>query len=127
MDALLGAAPSGSLISFEGELVGSLVPKFLFAEEEVGILKRNTLTPRQDFWVFELNAATRDYVKNELAKRIGLLANVLHIHIIHESKVLFASYDRFGEGCVVLAQSGLLTEAELQGLVEEGVIGEFRI
>ena len=77
LQELLDDIPIGSKISFEGRLRNHLASKAQYSESEEGLLRRNTRTPRQEFWVFTIDESNRGYLRNELLHQIGLNSNVI--------------------------------------------------
>ncbi len=127
LQALLQQVPVGSKISLEGELTAHFTPKISFSTLEEGIYIRNTLAPRQDFWVFEIDESSLSYLSGELLTQIGIRKHVLHIHIGYAGELIFAAYDKFGEEHVVFKAGLGVGEDFLKKMKQKGVIGEYEL
>src|SRR5262249_32911536 len=92
---------TGGLMSLEGDL-----SKCSFADEmvggrgEMGLLKRSTLYPRQDFIVLRLDAANIAPIFTEVIAA-GLSRAIIHVQIEHGGVLQLGAYDNFHPDCVV--------------------------
>jgi hypothetical protein len=116
-DNLIDILPDNTLLSFEGKLNGILNPKHLYSNKEIGLLMRNTKTPKQDFWVFQFNPVTRDYLKSEFIGYIGIHTNVIHMLAEYNHTLVFTSYDNFNEDCVSIVQTNEITKEKIDQLI----------
>ncbi|MEL6534542.1 MAG: hypothetical protein AAFQ98_03980 [Bacteroidota bacterium] len=94
---LLGCLPVGTRVSIEGELSSKIKPTLQPSLEETQQLKRNTLAPEMDFWVFRLDEKSLRYLQQELVPLIGNGDAVLHLLAEYQSKLLFGAHDKFDE------------------------------
>ncbi len=111
---LMQAFPGGRM-SLEGDLSRCVFPAdSVLANEEVGILRRNTLWPRQDFVVLRLDTDTLAPIFRAVMAA-GLRRAILHVQIEHAGVLQLGAYDNFHPDCVVTGP-GVSTEllAELQ-------------
>ncbi|MEM6264940.1 MAG: hypothetical protein AAGI38_20680 [Bacteroidota bacterium] len=122
---IVDLSPENASISFEGELKGVLVPKYLISADAIGLHKRNTLAPRMDFWVFNLEKKTKEYLKADFINRIGIASNVIHVLMTHQESYLFASYYHFASGMVQLFQSDFFSKETVLQLVKAGIVAGF--
>jgi hypothetical protein len=64
------------------------------SEDETKVLKRNTISPRQDFVVLTLGASTREQILKALGGTFPG-KRILHIQIEKAGTLQFGAYDRF--------------------------------
>jgi hypothetical protein len=104
---------TGGVMSLEGDLSKcKFADDLVVAHEEVGLLKRNTLWPRQDFVVVRLEPATIAAIFKQVMTA-GLSRSIIHVQIEHAGVLQLGAYDNFQ--CVVAGPgvSGVLL-AELK-------------
>ena len=99
----------------------TLTPKFLFSEDVQNKLIRNTKTPKSDFWIFHLDEQTKEYLKSDFLKRIGIKANVNHVLAFYDGVIIFSSYDNFHSDLVQLAQIDDITDQFIGRLIEDNI------
>jgi hypothetical protein len=116
---------AGGQMSLEGDL-----SKCRFAEEtvvardEAGLLKRNTLYPRQDFIVLRLDEVNIEPVLKQVLAA-GLSRAILHVQIEHGGKLQLGAYDNFHPGCVVSGPG--VSEVLLADLKSKRVLRDFSV
>jgi hypothetical protein len=115
----------GGQMSLEGDL-----SKCKFAEdevithEEVGVLKRATLYPRQDFFVLRLEPATIGPIFKQIMAA-GLSRAIIHVQIEHAGVLQLGAYDNFHAECVVTGPG--VSEALLSELKSKSVLRDFAV
>jgi len=87
-------------MSLEGDLSRcKFADDLVIANEEIGLLKRNTIWPRQDFVVLRLEPDTiAPIFKQALAA--GLKRAIIHVQIELAGMLQLGSYDNFYPGSV---------------------------
>jgi hypothetical protein len=117
--ALMEEFAGDAHISFEGDLSAlplSSIPGA--SREETGILKRNTLWPKQDFIVLPLESATSKTIVSAVG---GTFPNaIIHIQIEKGGTIQFAAYDNFHPQCIVFGPEA--KPAMLEFLVSESIM-----
>lgn len=112
-------------MSLEGDLTSCRFnDEFVVSREETGILKRNTLTPKQDFVVLRLTSETVDSIFKQMMAA-GLKRAIIHIQIERNGVLELGAYDNFDPGCVVTGPGVSL--ALLDEMKRTNVLREFRI
>jgi hypothetical protein len=88
-----------------------------------GSLKRNTISPQQEFIIVpvEDHAVVRNLRRN--FPRIGLKSLILHILIEKDGELAFAAYDQFYGGKAWV--SDRIGKSFLESLQEKGIIKSF--
>lgn len=122
LEKLIDVLPTDTLISFEGNLSEILTPKFLVSNVEQKKLIRNTRTPKSDLWIFHLDEPTREYLKSDFLKRIGIKTNVNHVLAFYEGALIFSSYDNFHSDSVQLTQTNTINDRFIGLLVDENIL-----
>jgi hypothetical protein len=109
-------------ISFEGELSAlplSSIPGA--SHEETGVLKRNTLWPKQDFIVLPLEPSTSKAIISAIG---GTVPNaIIHIQIEKGGTLQFAAYDNFHPQCIVFHST--VKPAFLESLVAGSIVSPY--
>jgi hypothetical protein len=86
--------------------------------EETGVLKRNTLWPKQDFIVLPLEPSTSRTIVSVIG---GTVPNtIIHIQIEKDGTLQFAAYDNFHPQCIVFHSTD--KPAFLESLVSESIV-----
>jgi hypothetical protein len=120
MEELVGNAR----ISFEGDLSKCRLAQILgAASDETAILKRNTLSPVQDFIVIPLELETIRPIIAGVLPEGGVVHNIIHVQIEKDGKLAFGAYDNFYPECVIC--SPVISKAMLDHLVENGVLKSY--
>lgn len=114
-----------TLISFEGMLKEFPIPEYVYATEVQSPLRRATISPETDFWVFRLDAATKQYLKEEFFEHIGLRGQVFHIMAAAGCAIVFESYDGFEHCFITLAHETPVSDKLLLEMQEQGIISAF--
>jgi len=127
LSRIIDQIPNEGKISFEGTFLGKIKPKLIPSQSGNGILTRTTYFPIQDFWIFELNQQTKEYIKKDLLNSIGLRNNVVHVQIEVDSQLLFVSNDGFDVDGVSLTEMQSINLDFLQILKSDGIIWDFKI
>jgi hypothetical protein len=106
-------------ISFEGDLSAlplSSIPGA--SQEETGVLRRNTLWPKQDFIVLPLEPSTSKTIISAIG---GTVPNtIIHIQIEKGGTLKFAAYDNFHPQCIVFHST--VKPAFLESLASESIV-----
>ncbi len=99
--AILDEFRGDGRLSLEGDLSQcDLRGISVVANEPIGVLRRNTLYPQQDFVVLPLDADTPELIKRQILPRVGIRNRVIHLPIEKGGKLVFAAYDPFDPDCV---------------------------
>jgi hypothetical protein len=116
MEELAGHA---SRMSLEGKLEVFSILSFPGAtREEAGILKRNTIFPKQDFVIVPLEPLTAPAILRAIGGRVP--RRVRHIQIERAGILEFGAYDSFDPECLFLGPA--ITSQFLASLVEQGIL-----
>ena len=115
----------GGQMSLEGDLSKCKVPdEMVVARDEVGLLKRNTLYPRQDFVVLQLKPDNIAPIFKEVLAA-GLSRAIIHVQIEYGGVLQLGAYDNFHSDCVVAGPAvseTLLVELKLKHVLRDFVI-----
>jgi hypothetical protein len=106
-------------ISFEGDLSAlplSSIPGA--SQEETGVLRRNTLWPKQDFIVLPLEPSTSKTIISAIGRTVP--KTIIHIQIEKGGTLKFAAYDNFHPQCIILHST--VKPAFLESLVSESIV-----
>ena len=115
MDKLAGNAH----ISFEGNLSNLGLLRFPGASEEAtGVLKRNTLWPKQDFIVVPLESSMSKAILSAIGGVVP--RKIIHIQVEKASILEFGAYDNFSPGCVFFGSA--VGQELIESLVSQGVL-----
>lgn len=111
---------AGGRISLEGDLSRCAFPAdAVLAHDEDGILRRNTLAPRQDFVILRLDPGAATTIFRQVMAA-GLSQAVIHVQIERAGVLELGAYDNFHPGCVVTGPGvdvGLLAEFQAAGVL----------
>jgi hypothetical protein len=109
----------GAHISFEGDLSALRLTSVPGAsQEETGVLKRNTLWPKQDFIILPLEPSTSKTIVSAIG---GTVPNsIIHIQIEKGGALQFAAYDHFHPQCIVFNPA--VKQSILESLVSESIM-----
>jgi hypothetical protein len=119
MDALAG----DGRMSLEGDLSRcNFADDVVLSREEVGVLKRNTLYPRQDFVVLRLEPDTVAAIFKQVMTA-GLSRAIIHVQIERAGVLQLGAYDNFHPQSVVTGQG--VSAMLLSELMSEGVVRSF--
>ena len=105
----------GGWMSLEGDLSKcKFAEQWVVSREETGLLKRNTLWPRQGFVILRLEKeAIEDVFRQVMAA--GLSRAIVHVQIEHDGILQLGAYDNFHPESVVAGPGvGELLLAELK-------------
>ena len=112
-------------MSLEGDLSRCAFPAdVVLAREELGTLRRNTTSPRQDILVLRLEPGSAAAVFEKIAAA-GLSRAILHVQIERAGVLELGAYDNFHPGCVVTGPG--VGERLLSELLAAGVLRGFRV
>jgi hypothetical protein len=113
----------GGRMSLEGDLSKcKFTDEMVTARDEVGLLKRNTLYPREDFIVLHLSPANIAPMFKELLAA-GLSRAIIHVQIEHGGVLQLGAYDNFHPDCVVAGPG--VSEVLLAELKSKHVLRDF--
>jgi hypothetical protein len=116
---------AGGRLSLEGDLSRCDFPaEVVLGRDEDGMLRRNTLAPRQDFVILRLDPAAAAAIFRQILAA-GLSRAIIHVQIERAGVLELAAYDNFHPDCVVTGPgvgAGLLA-----GLQAAGVLRGFRV
>ncbi len=106
-------------ISFEGDLRGFSLDKFPGAcDKETPILKRNTIWPKQDFFVVPLESSMGQKLLSAISGAVP--QRILHIQIEKDGVSQFAAYDNFDPES--LCWGPALNQEFLESLSSRGIL-----
>jgi hypothetical protein len=115
MDELAGNAH----ISFEGNLGNVRLLRLPGASEETtGVLKRNTLWPKQDFVVVPLESSTSKAILSAIGGAVP--RKIIHIQVEKAGVLEFGAYDNFGPDCIFFGTA--ISRQLIDSLVSQGVL-----
>jgi hypothetical protein len=90
-----------SRISLEGDLSRcQFSDELIVSYDDTGLLKRNTLYPRQDFVVLRLTKETVGPIFEQISSA-GLKSAIIHVQIERHEAMELGAYDNFHRECVV--------------------------
>jgi hypothetical protein len=111
---------AGGHMSLEGDLARCVFPAdIVLTYDELGVLRRNTIAPRQDFVVLRLEKETVAPIFRQLMAA-GLKRAILHVQIEREGVLQLGAYDNFHPECVVTGpglSATLLAELQSSGIL----------
>jgi hypothetical protein len=111
---------TGGRMSLEGDLSRCTFPAdVVLSHDEDGILRRNTLAPRQDFIIVRLEPGAASAIFKQIMAA-GLSRAIIHVQIERAGVLELGAYDNFHPGCVVTGpdvSAGLLTELQAAGVL----------
>jgi hypothetical protein len=111
---------AGGRMSLEGDLSRCVFPAdVVLARDELDILRRNTLAPRQDFVVLRLEPDAAAAIFRQIVAA-GLSRAIIHVQIERGGVLELGAYDNFHTGCVVTGPgvgAGLLSELQAAGVL----------
>jgi hypothetical protein len=100
--AVARALAGGAHISFEGDLSCCALQRLPNASvDETEHLRRNTLSPLQDFVVLPLEPDTLKSILDEVLPDARLLKQIIHVQIVKLGRLAFGAYDNFHRDCTV--------------------------
>jgi hypothetical protein len=110
----------GGHMALEGDLSRcNFADEVVVGREEVDVLKRNTLHPRQDFVVLRLEPETVAPIFKQVMVA-GVSRAIIHVQIERAGVLQLGSYDNFHPECVVTGpgvSAALLTELKSEGIL----------
>jgi hypothetical protein len=116
---------SGGQMSLEGDLSKcKFTDEVVVARDEIGVLKRNTLYPRQDFVVLRLAPESVAPIFKEVLAA-GLARAIIHVQIEHGGVLQLGAYDDFHPDCVVAGRA--ISESLLADLKSKHVLRDFSV
>jgi hypothetical protein len=116
---------AGGRMSLEGDLSKcKFADDLVLGNEEVDLLKRNTLYPRQDFIVLRLQPATIGPIFKQIMAA-GLSRAIVHVQIEHAGELQLGAYDNFHSDCVVTGSG--VSESLLTELKAKSVLRDFAV
>ena len=124
MKTVIGLLEDQANLSLEGDL--SSLEKInieVSTDKETPVLKRQTIWPKFDFAIIEINENNKERIINHLFPQIGLKNKVFHVQIEKDGELILGAYDNFHPECVWIGD--WISEEELQSFVNTSVIGPF--
>ena len=113
----------GGQMSLEGDLSKcKFADDLVLGHEEVDLLKRHTLYPRQDFVVLRLEAATIAPIFKQIMTA-GLSRAIIHVQIENAGVLQLGAYDNFHSECVIRGPG--VSESLLSELKAKSVLRDF--
>src|SRR5262249_22836074 len=92
-------------MSLEGDLSKcKYTDEMVVARDEIGLRKRSTLHPRQDFVVLRLEPENIAPIFKEILAA-GLSRAIIHVQIEHGGVLQLGAYDNFHPECVVAGRA----------------------
>ncbi|HLJ12755.1 MAG TPA: hypothetical protein VKU82_16280 [Planctomycetaceae bacterium] len=87
-------------LSLEGDLSRCRLPdELVLSRDESGLLRRNTLYPREDFVIAELMPTSVSPIFKQVMAA-GLKRAIVHVQIERDGILELGAYDNFHEDCV---------------------------
>lgn len=121
---LISQLAGGAILSLEGDLSRcKFDPRLIAATDEVGLLKRNTTWPRQDFIALYLEPENVDAILKE-AMAAGFKNGIIHIQVERHGELQFGCYDNFSTGGVWTGSD--IRTSFLNDLQSTGVIASYQ-
>ena len=88
-------------MSLEGDLSEChLHDEHILSREEVGVLRRNTSSPRLDFVILKLEPDTVSLLYKQIVAA-GVTEAIIHVQIERNGSLQLGAYDNFHRDCVV--------------------------
>ena len=121
---LMDEFAGGGRLSLEGDLSKcSFREEQVLAREELGVLKRNTLWPKEDFIVLRLEPETVTPIFKQIVAA-GLSRAIVHVQIEQAGTLQLGAYDNFHPECVVAGPA--ITVELLCDLKSKNVLRDFQ-
>ena len=124
---LMSELAGGARMSLEGDLSKChFNDDHVVAREEVGLLKRSTLSPRLDFVIVKFEPDTVAALSKEVIVA-GVTKNIIHVQIERNASLQLGAYDNFHRDCVVTGPEvsvELLAEMQVSGVVRSLALAE---
>jgi hypothetical protein len=112
-------------ISLEGDLSQCrFSDDLVISREEVGLLKRHTLAPSQDFVVLRLTSETIVPIYRQVMAA-GLKHAIIHVQIERNGVLEFGAYDNFHPNCVMTGPA--IGVEVLEDLKSENAVRDFGV
>ena len=116
---------AGGRMSLEGDLSKcKFTDDLSVAREAVGLLKRQTLYPRQDFVVLRLEPATIAPIFRKIVTA-GLTRAIIHVQIEYRDLLQLVACDNFHPECVVTGPG--VSGALLSELTSKSILRDFEV
>jgi hypothetical protein len=116
---------SGGQMSLEGDLSKcKFADEMVVARDEIGLLNRSTLYPRQDFAALRLAPESIAPIFKEVLAA-GLSRAIIHVQIEHGGVLQLGAYDNFHPDCVVAGPA--ISESLLADLKSKNVSRDFSV
>ncbi len=113
-------------MSLEGDLSNCLFAKdVIVTDDETGILKRNTIAPRQDFLVLRLTSETCGQILGQVMAGARLKRAIIHVQIKRDDVLELGAYDNFHRECVITGPG--VSAALLAELKSTNVLRDFKV
>jgi hypothetical protein len=123
--ALISHFGAGGRMSLEGDLSQLDETVRATGSNKEGLkLRRNTISPRQDFLIVELDDETIPLIRQRVLPSVGLNSRVIHLQIENGGKLVFGAYDNFDRECVWVSE--VVGVDLLDRLVADGILRSFK-
>jgi hypothetical protein len=125
LNRMMTELAGNAYISLEGNLARCrFADELVVTRAELGLLKRSTLFPRQNFVVLRLAPETVAPISKQVSAA-GLAEAVIHVQIERDAVLELAAYDNFAPGCVITGPG--VTVELLEELRSKSVIRDFDV
>lgn len=112
-------------MSLKGDLSTCEFPdSAIVSHDEVGVLKRNTIWPKQEFIILQLSPDTVGPIIEQIMAA-GLSRRIIHLQIERDGEILLGAYDNFHRECVVTGPQ--VSPELLNELQSDRVIKSFEV
>jgi hypothetical protein len=120
--ALMNELAGDAHISFEGDLRGLRLLTMPGASQEPTMaLKRNTLSPEQDFMIVPLEPFTVEKIIPAIGGSVP--KTILHIQIEKNGVLQFGAYDNFYPECIFFGSA--VNQSMIEWLISESIMRPF--
>ena len=110
------------LLSLEGDLSHCDTAHVPGASSEpTDVLRRSTISPKQEFIVLPVTAETRETISREVLPQVGLKNRVLHVQVASGGRLVLGAYDSFHRECCWVDQS--IGPDTISSWKDSGIIG----
>jgi hypothetical protein len=120
--AMMEELAGGAHVSLEGDLRGLRLSSVAGASgEPTATLKRNTLSPKQDFVIVPLEPSMAQKILAAIGGTIP--GAIIHIQIEKDGQLQFGAYDNFHQECIFFGSE--VKEDFIKSLVSQNIMTPF--